>query len=215
MLKKTLLVVTLAGLTALVLAPTVQSEEAEAVATPGLWMFDVRLVRVDAATPEDVETPAPWEAGGSCIVDTAWPELLSQLKARGKTTLLLDQRVTARAGSEALISNTLDRQIQQLTSRDLSNERWGVAPVVTGGTAKLRMQEPDRLQYQLEARWAIRSNREQVRPIMCATKWMGDLPAVADGRTLILSYREQIETWGDARVGTEVHAFVTLRRLMP
>lgn len=215
MLKKTLLVVTLAGLAALVLAPAVQSEEAEAVATPGLWMFDVRLVRVDAATPEAVESQAPWEAEGSCIVDTPWPELLSQLKARGKTTLLLDQRVTSITGMEALISQTSDRQWEQLVSRDLSNERYGIAPIVTGGTAKLRMQEPDRLQYQLEARWELRSGSEQVRSILCATKWSGTLAAVADGRTLILSYREQIETWGDARVGTEVHAFVTLRRLKP
>lgn len=211
-MKKLLLGVTLICLLAGALAPSVRGEEGENAPAVETWVFDVRVVRVDAATPEAVETPAPWEADGSCTTTTPWPELLKQLKARGKTTLLLDQRITALADLEAVASQTRDRQIQQMQSRDFNNERWQSAPLMTGCTAKLKVAAAV-LSYQVEARWEIRADVESVRPLMCTTKWAGTFPVTPAGETLVLTYREQVETWGEDRVGQEIHAFVTARRL--
>ena len=211
-MKLLLVVVTLACIAGFVSGPLAQGEEG-AQATADAWLFDVRMVRVDTPTPEAVEVAAPWDAAGSGTITTPWPEALKQLQARGRTTLLLDQSITAFGDSEALVTQTRDRQIQQLQSRDLSNERYGVAPIVTGGTAKLRVSESTVLQYQVEARWEIRSGDESVRSLLCTSKWAGTCPAITDGRTLVLTYREQVETWGESRVGQEIYAFVTARRL--
>jgi len=213
MLKVLLAVLTLASLVGVLLVPSAQGEEGAQAPSLETWMFDVRIVRVDAPTPEAVETAAPWEAAGSCTTDASWPELLTQLKARGRTQVLLDQRITSLVGMEALASQSSDRLIEQMQSRDLSNERWSSAPIITGGTAKLRVSDPDVLTYQLEARWEIRSTADNVRPLMRTSKWAGTFRAIPNGGTLALTYREQIQTWGDARVGTEIHAFLTMRRL--
>ena len=213
MMRMLLAVVTVACLVGALSLRPAEGEDTEAGQAQDVWMFDVRVVRVDAATPEAVETPTLWEAVDSCTVDSPWPLLLAHLKARGKTTLLLDQRITALGGTEALISQTGDRQFEQLQSRDLSNERYAPAPVVTGATAKMRVADGSALNYQVEARWVIRPGVDRVRPMMRASKWAGTYRAIPNGRTLVLSYREQIDTWGESRVGTEIHAFLTMRRL--
>ena len=213
MSKPLLTALTLVLIAGLLPASSVRGEEGPGTSDAATWLFDVRLVRVDAPTPEAVESPAPWEGAGACTTSLTWPEILAQLKTRGRTTLLLDQRITALAGSEALASQTGDRQIQQLQSRDFNNERWSSAPLVTGGTAKLRVGDGDALTYQLEARWEIPSNEDGVRSLLRTSKWAGTFRAIPNGGTLALTYREQIRTWGEARVGTEIHAFVTMRRL--
>jgi hypothetical protein len=211
-MKLLLALLTLACIAGIVFVPFARGEEGPQAAADA-WRFDVRMVRVDTPTPEAVEVAAPWDAAGPGTITTPWPEVLKQLRARGRTTLLLDQSITALGDAEALVTQTRDRLIQQLQSRDLSNERYGAAPIVTGGTAKLRVSESTVLQYQVEARWEIRSGDESVRSLLCTSKWAGTFPAIPDGRTLVLTYREQVETWGESRVGQEIHVFVTARRV--
>lgn len=213
-MSKTLLtLLALVAIAALLPASGARGEDEGTAADAPTWLFDVRIVRVDAPTPEAVETPAPWEAAGTCTTSLGWTDLLTQLKARGRTTVLLDQRITTLEGMEALASQSGDRQIEQLQSRDLSNERWSSAPIVTGATAKLRVADASVLAYQLEARWEIRPDVDGVRPMLRMSKWAGTFRAIPNGETLALTYREQIRTWGEARVGTEIHAFLTMRRL--
>lgn len=209
-MRRTLLITGLVLVAAAALAPAVRGGDEPQGGPDGVWVYDVRVVRVDTPTPEAVEAALPWEAAGTSTVDTPWPVLLQQLKARGATTILLDQRVTGCPGYTVTASQTRDRQIETLVNRDLANERWQGSPCVTGCTAKLETSTRNVLEYNVEARWEIRSEVERVRPIFCSSRWDGTHPDLT-GRTLVLSYREQAETWGDARVGVEIHAFVTAR----
>jgi hypothetical protein len=175
----------------------------------GMWVFDLRVVRVDVTTPEVTETPLPWEAG-SPLISTPWPELLKTLKGRGKTTLLLDQRGTAVWNQELVLSQFHDLQIESFQNRDFNNERWSASTLSYGCSAKLRPSDLELVKYDLEAKWLLLREDPEERPIVGATKWSGTAPALT-GKTLALGYREQLEVLQEPVRGVEIHVFVTGR----
>lgn len=217
MKKKTLYVLGLALLAGGLLATSgdqAWGDDGPSDALSGVWVYDVRVVRVDTTTPEITETSAPWEVtDGGPTVTTAWPVLLKQLKERGRTTLLVDQRVTAMAGTEAVVTQKRDRQIRMFQNQDLHNERWQSSTISTGCTAKLSMQAPGFLRYSVQVSWEMGPEDSDLRPLAGSTAWSGTYPALR-GETLVLSYREQVVYADREPRGVEIHVFVT-GRLVP
>ena len=185
------------------------SEDDATVAPAGVWVFDVRVVRVDLASPEVTESPVPWETS-SPMVSMPWTDVLAHLKSRGTTTLLLDQRGTSVWNEPLSLVQTHDVQIRAFQSQDVSNERWGSSTLTFGCAANLAPLGGKHLQYDIEAKWLIDRVKPSERPIVSMTRWKGTTPPLA-GKTLGLSYREQVEVLGEARRGFEIHAFVTGR----
>jgi hypothetical protein len=186
-----------------------RAEEGAAAA----WVFDVRVVRVEARDASVVEKGPAWADGGSHpIVSTAWPELLAALKERGTTLLALDRRITVVGAREAEVVETHMRTLQRFERRDQHNASFVSGAVETGTKAKLGPGDP--LGYEVEVKWEIPAADPDV-PLVALTRWKGTCASLDDGRTLVLVHRAQVPSGArDAPpVPVEVYAFVTGRRL--
>ncbi len=157
-----------------------------------------------------MEKAPDWLKPGATTVDLAWGALLENLKARGTTTVLLDQRVTSLAGREVLVRDTRDRQIEQFSRRDRNNETYQNSTITTGCTAKLRTDEG--LKYDVEVKWALARQEGDLRPALGTTAWSGDHPLLDGGKTLALRWAQQSVWEGRPTRGIEIYAFVTGRR---
>ncbi|MHC5011483.1 MAG: hypothetical protein ACYTG6_11110 [Planctomycetota bacterium] len=194
------------GLTLAVLPGGNVRAEGEEGVPEAVWTYDVRVVRVDLPVPERAEQPA-W--GESATIGMSWPEILAALKARGKTTLLLDQRITAVAGLAATARQKHTSQIQAFQNRDMANERWQGALIDFGCTAYLL--SADVLEYDVEARWLLPPLAEEApQPTQATASWKGTHPLLG-GRTLVLWQSEQVELPAGHRMAVELHVFVTGR----
>jgi hypothetical protein len=177
--------------------------------TPAGWVFDLRVVGV--VVPRDVSEKGPpfdeVPAGGP-LVATPWPVLLQTLKARGSTRLLLDRRVTALPGAGRVeIDDSQTRGVEMLNRRDASNETWVSGVIDTG--VKAALTTGDAFGYVIEVRWATDAKAPNAPPLLQGrTGWQGAWPAF-DGRTLVLSHRQQIDAPGLDPTGLEIYVFLT------
>ncbi len=178
----------------------------------GVWVFDVRIVRVDPATPEVSETQSVFEQAEGTTVPMGWPQILDALKKRGKTTILMDQRLTTVEGVKGRLNNVVDHPILMVNFSDDNNTQRRQAAMKTGCSFEV-IPTSSEMTYQVESRWALM--RTQVKdtqaPPQGLTAWQGTHPALT-GDTLVLHSREQIETIREASVkAVEFYALVTGR----
>ncbi|MFV1958007.1 MAG: hypothetical protein ACC662_01205 [Planctomycetota bacterium] len=192
---------------------------APTAATSGTaWVYDVRVVRVLGTTPEAAEAPAPWaqDERGAPVVTTSWPDLLKLLKARGTTTLLLDQRVTAVANMAAEVEQRFDWQVAIFDRRDEANEFYKSSVLSSGCRANLRTGAF--LEYEVKVNWALgekaldedADDDEAVRPLQGAVNWRGAYPPL-QAQTLVLTHREQLALPDGTVQPVEFYAFLTGR----
>jgi len=196
--------------------------DAPAAATPSApgvgWVYDVRVVRVLGATPDAVEAPATWaqDDHGAPTVTTSWADILVQLKARGTTTLLLDQRVTAVPNVEVEVEEGCDWQIAIFDRRDRANEFYKSSVMSKGCQAKL--ETGAFLQYDVQVNWALgqkpaaEDDDEAARPLVGTVTWKGAYP-VLRAQTLVLTHREQLVLPDGTVEPVEFYAFLTGRRV--
>jgi hypothetical protein len=179
----------------------------EASPPEGVWVFEVRVVRVDPATPETSEAPSALESVTGTTVKTGWPEILAVLKKRGKTTLLLDQRLTTLHGTKGQLNSERSVPILALNSEDMHNAQKRSATVKTG--CKFEATVTEHMTYRLEARWTLDAPGGDHGPPQLTTQWQGSHPALK-GDTLVLSYREQVDQGaGKAARAVEIYGLVT------
>ena len=180
-------------------------------------VFDVRVVRVDPADPTVVEAPPPWQPGGAAAATTTlpWADLLAGLKARGRTTILLDQRVTATDGTPTEFKQERRRAAQTLRHRNAMNdaktEVWETTFAESGASGELVV-GPDGLRYRVDVRWDERAAMDEVASAESAS-WRGSHAPFPTGETLVLSHRQQHLSGEGVLRALELYVLVTASRV--
>jgi hypothetical protein len=175
----------------------------------GVWVYDLRVVQVDAPSPEAVEgAPAltPTEANAA-TVRTGWPDILATLKARGNTTLLIDRRLTSVGGS-AEVTQRWTRNALVLSHRAGDMSQWTHQLITTGVDAKITT-SGGAVEYRIsiQSELAPESGPEG-SAVQGSATWSGTHPSLS-GSTLVLGHREQVRVRGGPAQGIEFHAFLT------
>jgi hypothetical protein len=195
---------------AVTLGSSVRAEDAPTSRrTPTTWVYDVRVVRVDAAESAIVESAPAWQpAGAGGAVTTApWADLLAGLKARGRTTTLLDQRLTALGGATTEFRQTRRRPFLQLASRANEMEAWSTTYIETGASGDL-LATADGLTYRVDVTWEERPAADESVSLGSAS-WKGSHATFKAGETLVLSHRQQQPSGEGSAQAIEIYAFVT------
>lgn len=181
---------------------------------PTTWVYDVRVVRVDATAPATVEAAPPWQPPGATGATTkaAWADLLAGLKARGRTTILLDQRVTALHQEKTELKQDWRRVALTLRTRQdglQGKTELSDASYVETGTRGELTPSFDGLRYQFEVRWEEAPPTEAGAPLG-SVSWRGSHSSLPSGETMVLSYRQQLATGKDGGApGLELYVLVT------
>ena len=175
----------------------------------GVWVYEVRVVRVDPAVAETSETPSTLESATGTTVKMGWPEMLAALKQRGRTTVLLDQRITKLEGVKGYAMTERAVPIVSIASSDINNTQKRSATIKTG--CKFEATTTTHLQYNLEAKWILDAPGGDFGPPQQVTGWNGTHPNLS-GETLVLSYREQVDQGpGKAARAVEIYGLITGR----
>ncbi len=189
-----------------------RADDAKAEAAPakaGVWVYDVRVVRVDPATKEGAEAAHPFGTLGGSTTKLAWPAALAALKQRGTTTILMDQNITTMPGDKARSHADRTVPIMALNFANRNDEQKRSSNVRTG--CRLDLQPlPDRLQYGLQVRWALQGRTSEDPPEQFVAEWNGSHPPLA-GETLVLHYREQVAQGKGSMRAVEIYGLVTGR----
>lgn len=202
-----LVVLAMAGL--LVGSDARAGEDATGPKATGAWTYDVRIVRVDAPDPAVLEAAPSWQPTGASGATTAapWADLLAGLKARGRATILMDQRLTASGGGPAEFKQERRRGAVVLRTRMSTAENWEMSYVETGTNGQL-LARAEGLEYDVRVRWEEDPGADGTTTVG-STTWKGSYPHVAAGETLVLSYRQQQVGAGAAVQGLEIYVLVT------
>ncbi len=198
----------LLGLLALPLVPLPhRPAQAEEEARKGFWVYDVRVVQVQA-DPVKGLAPAPWETAGSTVT-SSWAEHLTALQARGKIFLMLDQRASGlwRQSSHLETRTTIPiRRFDNETTGGVQVRRFD--RIDTG--VKVQLKASEALSYQVSVNWVHYPPQEGAVPT-ATTSWQGTHPPITDGRTLALVHREHILGRSGEPELAEIHCFITSR----
>lgn len=198
------------GAFGLVVGPGARAEDGSVPQkAPGTWVYDVRVVRVDAAQPAVLEVAPPWQPAGASGATTtaAWADLLAGLKGRGRATILLDQRLTAIDSTPTDFRQERKRMVLTLQNRAANTESWSSSFLETGTNGQL-VADSDSLQYRIDVRWEEPPTADGAGPLGSAS-WKGAHSRFTAGETLVLSQRQQ-QVAGEATVqGLEIYVFVT------
>jgi len=188
-----------------------QAEEKRGAAPKGVWVFDVRVVRVDPATKEGAEAPHPIAEMTGSTTTQSWPKMLGALKQRGTTTILMDQNITTMPGEKARGHSDRTVPIMALNFANKNDEQKRASNVKTGCRLDFTP-AADRLQYGLHVQWALAAAKTDDPPEQFVAEWNGSYPNL-NGETLVLHYREQVtQTKGAARA-VEIYGLITGRLL--
>ncbi len=204
-----------AGITILALAGALLAgspARADEKKATGVWVYDLRIVRVDPPTKEGAEAPHPFESLAGTTTKKSWAEQLAMLKKRGPTCLLMDQRVTTMPSEKATAASDRSVPILALNFKDKNNAQSRAANVKTG--CKLDVTPgPDSMRYVVQVRWATPGASKDDAPQELLAEWNGSHPNLR-GDTLVLHYREQVPTSsGTAARAVEIYALLTGRLL--
>gem|GEM_PF-6126459 len=178
------------------------------------WVYDVRVVRVDQMVSATVEVGPPWQLSGAAgaTTKTPWAELLASLKARGRTTILLDQRVTAIEEREkAVFRQERKRAVLLLRNRQDSSQgklELSDSSYVEVGTKGELGPFAGGLGYDIDARWEEGPTTDGTTPLGSAT-WRGSHANFPPGETLVVSHRQQQIAGTTGSEGLEIYVFVT------
>jgi hypothetical protein len=201
-------IVLLLGVCALLSSDVARAGE-EATRPASVRVYDVRIVRVLTPTPEGVEQPCPFLKGDATTVTTAWPDALAILKKRGETAILMDQRLTAAEGTISKASDERQVPLVLMQSRTLTGENYAAARARMGLNVDLLPSAAQGLQYKVLIRgvWGLTS-KIATGPTETLTVWEGN-HATLDGRTLVLTNRQQQRDPGDVSArGVELYCFI-------
>lgn len=198
----------------------------------GVWIYDIRVVRVDPPNPEVAEKHPTWFPEGTTTTTKPWQELLTSLKQRGTSTILLDQRVTGLENSNCTAVQKRERPVLAVNNKDLNNVQSRLTTLESGCRVKLTTNAAGVLTYDVQAMWifdpvartlspvrdtepkpgAMRVPATVVHaPVQGLTTWQGTHPSLS-GNTLVLHYREQVAHEGEAAPqAMEIYTFLTGR----
>jgi hypothetical protein len=177
-------------------------------------VYDVRVVRVDPVESTVLEVAPPWQpvVAVGATTSVAWADLLAGLKRRGRTTILLDQRVTAIGGVPAEFKQERKCAVLMLSDRTVQDtaaktETWRSMYNATGTSGQL-VTTPDGLQYRVEVLWDERPTADGTAP-MGNTSWKGSYSNLKAGETLVLSHRQQQVAGTEPIQSIEIYVLVT------
>jgi hypothetical protein len=176
--------------------------------TPGTWVYDVRVVRVDPTASTVLEAAPTWKSASPADATTiaTWSDLLAGLKGRGRTVILLDQRLTGIESVPTNFSQRRKRMVLSLQQRATNAEHWSSSYVETGTSGHLKAGSGG-LHYGLEVSWEETPTEDGSGPLG-SVSWEGSHTTFAAGQTLVLSHRQQQVQEGQSP-GLEIYAFVT------
>jgi hypothetical protein len=185
--------------------------EEERAEESGVWVFDVRVVRVDPSAPEGAEQPSPFPDLRGTTTRMGWRDALAALKKRGTTTILADQRLTTVDGIMAAAKSERSVPTLAVNFSDVNNTQKRAATVRTGCMLEVTPSK-GLLTYRVEARWALAGQEvpETEAPPQLTASWSGTHPALG-GDTLVLHYREQLLGKDTPTRAVEVYALLTGR----
>ena len=202
---------------------TPRTERAPAKTGTSLYVFDVRIVRVETPEPEGIEQPCPFLSGSGSTTRATWPEILTALKKRGRTTVLMDGRTTTLDGVKTRILGERAIPGMAVQSRVLkgsgeTSENLNAVTMRTGSTVELvvssvRATTNKQLHYQLDTRATLAATHPGATGFNEAKhSWEGSHP-VLDDETLVLTHRQQVLTPGKtAATGFEIYCFISMGR---
>jgi hypothetical protein len=185
---------------------------AKAESSPAVWIYDVRLVRVDPAAAEGAEKAGPFAKANGTTTSASWPEALAALKNRGQTTLLMDQRVTALEGTKAEAKMVRSLPVLAAAFQDKANRQLRSARLQTGCNAALTTTGASFF-YDVEVKLALHPPTDDMGAPEMTTRWSGSHTTLS-GKTLVLHSREQIlSADGKSQRAVELYALITGRLL--
>ena len=201
---------------------TPRTERAPAKTGTSLYVFDVRIVRVETPEPEGIEQPCPFLSGSGSTTRATWPEILTALKKRGRTTVLMDGRTTALHGTKTRISEERSIPGMAVQSRVLkgsgeTSENLHAVNTRIGCTVELLVSDVrtayKQLHYNLQTRATLATTHPGATRFNEARhSWEGSHPAL-DNETLVLTHRQQVLTPGEAAAtGIEIYCFISMGR---
>lgn len=190
--------------------PVGADDGAKEDAPAGQWLYDIRVVKV-VGDHDLAARPAAWAEGpgGSPVVPTPWAGLLTSVRERGATTILMDQRVTTLPDMAVEATQSRARQLEVFDRRDQNNEFWKGSILNEGCTAKLV--PGDHLEYEVHVQWT-QARPGSTIPLQATSRWRGNVLHFP-GSTFVLSHREQVDIGGEAPVTVEIWAFLSARWL--
>ena len=205
----------LAAMALLLAASTVLTGDAarageDAAAAKGVWIYDVRVVRVDPSTREVAESPDAIPGLTGTTTKASWRECLAALKQRGATTILMDQNVTTLPGKKASAKRDRTVPILALNFANRNDEQKRASNVKTGCRLDV-VPSGQVLDYSLAVRWSLAAAKPSDAPEQFVAEWSGAHPNL-QGETLVLHYREQVEQGRSSRA-IEIYGLVTGRLL--
>lgn len=204
------LVLAMLGVAGFLLGPRARAEDVPSTPkVPESWVYDVRVVRVDTTDPAVVETAPPWKAAGTSAASTSspWSDLLAGLKARGRTTILLDQRVTAGDGIPTEIKHRRKRSVLALRARAGNAETWETSFLESGTSGEL-VATAHGLHYTIDVTWEDAPKADGTGSVSSAS-WKGTRFGGAPAETLVLSHRQQQVSESAEPRGLEIYVFMT------
>jgi hypothetical protein len=205
------------GAVGLLVERAARAEDGEASPrAPETWVLDVRVVRLDPADAGAVEVAPTWQTAGAGATTTAvWADLLKDLKARGRTTILLDQRLTAIGGVPMSFKQTRMLPLVMLRSRADKQELWETSYRETGTKGLIEgMTEAGvkGMRYEIDVTWEEPQSKDGMLPIS-TTSWKGSHSSLLVNETLVLTHRQQWTAGEAATHGIEIYVLVTARSL--
>lgn len=205
-----LVLAALLAATSLFRGETVQADEGPKQPIRGVWVCDIRIVRVDPPTAAGMEAPSPFPELTGTTIGLTWPVILGRLKKRGVTTILLDQRVTAITGDKCSVKEESTTPVVGLISEDINNKQYRSMPI-RAGTRYEQTVGGGQFRYQASVNGVSTPPAPKKPPPAYTVSWQGSHP-VLQGKTLVLVHRRQIaQTPPMAAKAVEHYALITGR----
>lgn len=174
------------------LGPAAADDAPGQSAQAGHWLYEVRIVRVDPGEAGATEAGSPFAELKDTTVTLPWSAILKRLKARGKTTVLMDTRVNALDGVKSMVSEETSTPITALNFHDRNNEQYRSQLVKQGCSfEQTTSAKAGRLQYLIQVRGTATPPQPTQPPTQYVTSWNGT-HAVLEGATLVLEHRRQV-----------------------
>jgi len=179
---------------------------------PGVWIYDLRVVRVEPVEAAGAEAALPFGTNSGATTDLPWKDALALLKQRGRTTLLLDQRVTTLTGVKANASSERVRPVLLVNMKTKNDEQRRASTIRSGCKLEVTPGD-DAMRYVVDVRWTAPAASPDGAPQQLSAAWQGSHPPLR-GRTLVLHQGEQVRVRnaGQARA-VEIYALLTGRLL--
>lgn len=172
--------------------------------TATTWRFDVRVLRLttDYSTVEQAPTlPGMTPVG---VTTATWAELLTALKARGQTQIVMDRNVTALPDRPFHVTQSWTRNIMTLGKTTGTVSERVALPATSGVDAYLTLDAATgRLEYKLDVRWT--DVPPQGEPVSITTNWQSSQLLQGYG-TLVLRHADQERA---PSAGTELYALIS------